>query len=122
MSRTTTEKNLDNQLWGRRNCANQGDPTVTDAELTVSVKVLDRYTSEENLAKLFYNRGQAESLAGLSAELLTTLPKLSISPVSERCGCDAHNAPTDRYDSSRQDELGSERSVTSSSGSTRCWI
>ena len=74
MNRATTEKILDNQLWKRRNIAYQDDPTVTAAELTVSAKVLDRYTSEENLAKLFYNREQAESLAGLSAELLTTYP------------------------------------------------
>lgn len=74
MNRATTEKILDNQLWKRRNVAYQDDPTVTAAELTVSAKVLDRYTSEENLAKLFYNREQAESLAGLSAELLTTYP------------------------------------------------
>jgi hypothetical protein len=74
VNRATTEKILDNQLWKRRNVAYQDDPTVTAAELTVSAKVLDRYTSEENLAKLFYNREQAESLAGLSAELLTTYP------------------------------------------------
>ena len=74
MNRATTEKILDNQLWKRRNVAYQDDPTVTAAELTVSAKVLDRYTSEENLAKLFYNREQAEFLAGLSAELLTTYP------------------------------------------------
>ena len=74
MNRATTEKILDNQLWKRRNVAYQDDPTVIAAELTVSAKVLDRYTSEENLAKLFYNREQAESLAGLSAELLTTYP------------------------------------------------
>ena len=74
MNRAATEKILDDQLWERRNCADRGDPTVTAAELTVSAKVLDRYTSEENLAKLFYNREQAESLAGLSAELLTTYP------------------------------------------------
>ena len=74
MNRATTEKILNNQLWKRRNVAYQDDPTVTAAELTVSAKVLDRYTSEENLAKLFYNREQAESLAGLSAELLTTYP------------------------------------------------
>ena len=74
MNRATTEKILDNQLWKRRNVAYQDDPTVTAAELTVSAKVSDRYTSEENLAKLFYNREQAESLAGLSAELLTTYP------------------------------------------------
>ena len=74
MNIATTEKILDNQLWKRRNVAYQDDPTVTAAELTVSAKVLDRYTSEENLAKLFYNREQAESLAGLSAELLTTYP------------------------------------------------
>ena len=74
MNRATAEKILDNQLWKRRNVAYQDDPTVIAAELTVSAKVLDRYTSEENLAKLFYNREQAESLAGLSAELLTTYP------------------------------------------------
>ena len=74
MNRATTEKILDNQLWKRRNVAYQDDPTVTAAELTVSAKVWDRYTSEENLAKLFYNREQAEFLAGLSAELLTTYP------------------------------------------------
>jgi len=74
VNRATTEKILDNQLWKRRNVAYQDDPTVTAAELTVSAKVLDRYTSEENLAKLFYNREQAEFLAGLSAELLTTYP------------------------------------------------
>lgn len=74
MNRATTEKILDNQLWKRRNVAYQDDPTVTAAELTVSAKVLDRYTSEENLAKLFYNREQAEFLAGLSAELLATYP------------------------------------------------
>ena len=74
MNRATTEKNLDNQLWKRRNCASQGDPTVTDAESTVSAKVLDRYTSEENLAKLFHSKEQAESLAELSASLLATYP------------------------------------------------
>lgn len=74
MNRATTEKNLDNQLWKRRNCASQGDPTVTDAESTVSAKVLDRYTSEENLAKLFHSKEQAESLAELSASLLSTYP------------------------------------------------
>ena len=74
MNRATTEKNLDNQLWKRRNCASQGDPTVTDAESTVSAKVLDRYTLEENLAKLFHSKEQAESLAELSASLLATYP------------------------------------------------
>lgn len=74
MNRATTEKNLDNQLWKHRNCASQGDPTVTDAESTVSAKVLDRYTSEENLAKLFHSKEQAESLAELSASLLATYP------------------------------------------------
>ena len=64
MNRTTTEKILDEQLWERRNCANQGDPT----------RVLDRYTSEENLSELFHDREQAASLAKLSAELLTTYP------------------------------------------------
>lgn len=71
---TATEKNLDKQLWGRRNCANQGDPTVTDAELTVSAKVLDQYTSKEQLAKLFYSKEQAEFLAELSVSLLATYP------------------------------------------------
>jgi hypothetical protein len=66
VSETTTKNILDNQLWERRNCANQGDPTVTDAELTVSAKVLDRYTSKERLAKLFHNKERAESLAELS--------------------------------------------------------
>ena len=115
MSRTITEKNLDKQLWERRNCANQGDPTVTDVELTVLVKMLDRYTSKEQLAKLFYNKERAESLAELSVSYLS---KLSISPAGTRCGCDALDAPTDRGGSSRQDELGSERPVTSGSGST----
>ena len=74
MNRATTEKILDNQLWKRRNVAYQDDPTVTAAELTVSAKVLDRYTSEENLAKLFHSKEQAESLAELSASLLATYP------------------------------------------------
>ena len=74
MSITTTEKNLDKHLWGRRNCANQGDPTVTDTELTVSAKVLDRYTSKEQLAKLFHSKEQAEFLAELSVSLLATYP------------------------------------------------
>lgn len=74
MNRTITEKILDEKLWEQRNCANQEDPTVTDPELTVSAKVLDQYTSEENLAKLFHNKEQAASLAKLSAKLLTTYP------------------------------------------------
>ena len=74
MNRTITEKILDKKLWEQRNSANQEDPTVTDPELTVSAKVLDQYTSEENLAKLFHNKEQAASLAKLSAELLTTYP------------------------------------------------
>ena len=74
MNRTITEKILNEKLWEQRNCANQEDPTVTDPELTVSAKVLDQYTSEENLAKLFHNKEQAASLAKLSAELLTTYP------------------------------------------------
>lgn len=74
MSETTTKNILDNQLWERRNCANQGDPTVTDAELTVSAKVLDRYTSKERLAKLFHNKERAESLAELSVSLLAIYP------------------------------------------------
>lgn len=74
MNRTTAEKILDEKLWEQRNCANQEDPTVTDPELTVSAKVLDQYTSEENLAKLFHNKEQAASLAKLSAKLLTTYP------------------------------------------------
>ena len=117
MSKTTTGKILDKQLWERRNCANQGDPTVTDAELTVSAKVLDRYTSKEQLAKLFHSKEQAEFLAELSVSLLATYPNYPY-PTSTRCGCDALDAPTDRGGSSRQDELGSERPVTSGSGST----
>ena len=67
MNRATTEKILDNQLWKRRNVAYQDDPTVIAAELTVSAKVLDQYTSQENLAALFHNKEQAASLAKLSA-------------------------------------------------------
>lgn len=74
MNRTTTEKILDEKLWEQRNRANQEDPTLVDPELTVSAKVLDQYTSEENLAKLFHNKEQAASLAKLSAKLLTTYP------------------------------------------------
>ena len=74
MNRTITEKILDKKLWEQRNCANQEDPTVTDPELTVSAKVLDQYTSQENLTALFDNKEQAASLAKLSAELLTTYP------------------------------------------------
>lgn len=74
MNRTTAEKILDEKLWEQRNCANQEDPTVTDPELTVSAKVLDQYTSQENLTALFDNKEQAASLAKLSAELLTTYP------------------------------------------------
>jgi hypothetical protein len=74
VNRTTTEKILDEKLWEQRNRANQEDPTVTDPELTVSAKVLDQYTSQENLTALFHNKGQAASLAKLSAELLTTYP------------------------------------------------
>lgn len=74
MNRATTEKILDEQLWKQRNRANQEDPTVTDPELTVSAKVLDQYTSQENLTALFHNKEQAASLAKLSAELLTTYP------------------------------------------------
>ncbi len=74
MNRTTTEKILDEKLWEQRNRANQEDPTVTDPELTVSAKVLDQYTSQENLTALFHNKEQAASLAKLSAELLTTYP------------------------------------------------
>ena len=74
MNRTTAEKILDEKLWEQRNRANQEDPTLVDSELTVSAKVLDQYTSEENLAKLFHNKEQAASLAKLSAELLTTYP------------------------------------------------
>ncbi len=48
-------------------------PERIAAELTVSAKVLIDIP-EENLAKLFYNREQAEFLAGLSNELLTTYP------------------------------------------------
>lgn len=74
MNRTTAEKILDEKLWEQRNRANQEDPTVTDPELTVSAKVLDQYTSQENLTALFHNKEQAASLAKLSAELLTTYP------------------------------------------------
>lgn len=74
MNRTTAEKILDEKLWEQRNHANQEDPTVTDLELTVSAKVLDQYTSQENLTALFDNKEQAASLAKLSAELLTTYP------------------------------------------------
>ncbi len=74
MNRAITETILDEQLWEQRNCANQEDPTVTDPELTVSAKVLDQYTSQENLTALFDNKEQAASLAKLSAELLTTYP------------------------------------------------
>ena len=74
MNRTTAEKILDEKLWEQRNCANQDDPTVTDAELTVSAKVLDRYTSKEQLAKLFDSKEQAESLTELSVSLLATYP------------------------------------------------
>ena len=74
VNRTITEKILDKKLWEQRNCANQEDPTVTDPELTVSAKVLDQYTSQENLTALFDNKEQAASLAKLSAELLTTYP------------------------------------------------
>ena len=74
MNRTITEKILDEKLWEQRNHANQEDPTVTDLELTVSAKVLDQYTSQENLTALFDNKEQAASLAKLSAELLTTYP------------------------------------------------
>ncbi len=74
MNRTTAEKILDEKLWEQRNRANQDDPTVTDAELTVSAKVLDRYTSKEQLAKLFDSKEQAESLAELSVSLLATYP------------------------------------------------
>ena len=74
MNRATTEKILDNQLWKRRNVAYQDDPTVIAAELTVSAKVLDRYTSEENLSELFHDREQAESLAAFSADLLAAYP------------------------------------------------
>ncbi len=74
MNRTTAEKILDEKLWEQRNRANQEDPTLVDPELTVSAKVLDQYTSQENLTALFDNKEQAASLAKLSAELLTTYP------------------------------------------------
>ena len=74
MNRTTAEKILDEKLWEQRNRANQEDPTLVDPELTVSAKVLDQYTSQENLTALFHNKEQAASLAKLSAELLTTYP------------------------------------------------
>lgn len=74
MNRTTAEKILDKKLWEQRNRANQEDPTLVDPELTVSAKVLDQYTSQENLTALFDNKEQAASLAKLSAELLTTYP------------------------------------------------
>jgi hypothetical protein len=74
VNRTITEKILDKKLWEQRNCANQEDPTVTDPELTVSAKVLDQYTSQENLTALFDNKEQAESLAELSVSLLATYP------------------------------------------------
>ena len=74
MNRTTAEKILDEKLWEQRNRANQEDPTLVDPELTVSAKVLDQYTSQENLTALFHNKEQAASLAKLSAELLTIYP------------------------------------------------
>jgi hypothetical protein len=74
VNRTTAEKILDEKLWEQRNRANQEDPTLVDPELTVSAKVLDQYTSQENLTALFHNKEQAASLAKLSAELLTTYP------------------------------------------------
>lgn len=74
MNRTTAEKILDEKLWEQRNRANQEDPTLVDPELTVSAKVLDQYTSQENLTALFHNKEQAASLAKLSAELLTAYP------------------------------------------------
>jgi len=74
VNRTTAEKILDEKLWEQRNRANQDDPTLVDSELTVSAKVLDQYTSQENLTALFHNKEQAASLAKLSAELLTTYP------------------------------------------------
>lgn len=72
MNITQVEKNLNS--WVQDPSDNPQGSTLTDAESTVSAKVLDRYTSEENLAKLFHDREQAESLAELSAELLTTYP------------------------------------------------
>ena len=72
MNITQTEKGLNS--WVQDPSDNPQDPTLTAAELTVSAKVLDRYTSEENLSELFYDRERAESLATFSADLLATYP------------------------------------------------
>jgi len=69
---TQTEKGLNS--WVQDPSDNPQDPTLTAAELTVSAKVLDRYTSEETLSELFYDRERAESLATFSADLLATYP------------------------------------------------
>ena len=72
MNITQTEKGLNS--WVQDPSDNPQDPTLTAAELTVLAKVLDRYTSEENLSELFYDRERAESLATFSADLLATYP------------------------------------------------
>lgn len=72
MNIAQAEKNLNS--WMQDPSDNPQGSTLTAAELTVSAKVLDRYISEENLAKLFHDREQAESLAAFSADLLTTYP------------------------------------------------
>ena len=122
MNRTTAEKILDEKLWEQRNRANQEDPTLVDPELTVSAKVLDQYTSQENLTALFHNKEQAASLAKLSAELLTTLPELSISSACTWRGRDALNTCADGCDPGGQNEFRSKGSVVGGGSSARCWV
>lgn len=121
MNRTTAEKILDEKLWEQRNRANQEDPTLVDPELTVSAKVLDQYTSQENLTALFHNKEQAASLAKLSAELLTTYPNY---PYHQP----AHGVDVMRSiraltgDPSGQNEFRPKGSVVGGGSSARCWV
>ena len=72
MNIVQTEKSPNS--WVQDSSDSPREPTLTNAEPTVSAKVLDRYTSEENLSELFHDREQAESLAAFSADLLATYP------------------------------------------------
>ena len=72
MNIVQTEKSPNS--WVQDPSNNPQEPTLTAVELTVSAKVLDRYTPGENLSELFHDREQAESLAAFSADLLAAYP------------------------------------------------
>ena len=72
MNIVQTEKSPNS--WVQDSSDSLQEPILTDAEPTVSAKMLNRYTSEENLSELFHDREQAESLVAFSADLLAAYP------------------------------------------------